>query len=68
MTATTRLQAIQNGRRSSLTPPHSDHPSGYNCVSAAYMHAAGAFWHGQDGLSVIRPIPGMPDVVLPRAY
>ena len=47
------------------TPPYSDHPSGYNCVSAAYMHAAGAFF-GTDKMdfSVIRPIPGMPDVVL----
>ena len=43
------------------TPPYSDHPSGYNCVSAAYMHAAGAFF-GTDKVdfSVIRPIPGMP--------
>ena len=44
-------------------PPYSDHPSGYNCVSAAYMHAAGAFF-GTDKMefSVIRPIPGMPAV------
>ena len=26
------------------TPPYSDHPSGYNCVSAAYMHTARAFF------------------------
>ncbi|MDY0910145.1 vanadium-dependent haloperoxidase [Microbacterium sp. CFBP9034] len=25
-------------------PPYSDHPSGYNCVSAAYMYAAKAFF------------------------
>ena len=47
------------------TPPYSDHPSGYNCVSAAYMHAAGAFF-GTDKMdfSVIRPIPGIPAVEL----
>ena len=47
------------------TPPYSDHPSGYNCVSAAYMHAAGAFF-GTDKVdfSVIRPIAGMPAVEL----
>ena len=45
------------------TPPYSDHPSGYNCVSAAYMHAAGAFF-GTDKMdfSVVRIAPGVPDV------
>lgn len=46
-------------------PPYSDHPSGYNCVSAAYMHSAGAFF-GSDKMnfSVVRITPGMPDVTL----
>ena len=41
-------------------PPYSDHPSGYNCVSAAYMHAARAFF-GTDKMdfSVVR-IAGVP--------
>ena len=45
------------------TPPYSDHPSGYNCVSAAYMHAARAFF-GTDKMdfSVVRIAPGVPDV------
>ena len=46
-------------------PPYSDHPSGYNCVSAAYMHAATAFF-GTDRMdfSVVRIAPGVPDVTL----
>jgi hypothetical protein len=45
------------------TPPYSDHPSGYNCVSAAYMHTAGAFF-GTDKMdfSVVRIVPGGPNV------
>ncbi|HEX5728770.1 hypothetical protein, partial [Microbacterium sp.] len=37
-------------------PPYSDHPSGYNCVSAAYMYTARAFF-GKDKMdfSVIAP-------------
>ena len=26
------------------TPPYPDHPSGYNCVTAAFMHTAKAFF------------------------
>ena len=46
-------------------PPYSDHPSGYNCVSAAYMHAARAFF-GTDRMdfSVVKIAPGVPDVTL----
>ena len=44
MTATAGPPAIQHGRRSSRLRPYSDHPSGYNCVSAAYMHTAKAFF------------------------
>jgi hypothetical protein len=44
------------------SPPYSDHPSGYNCVSAAYMHAAKAFF-GTDKMdfSVVK-VAGAPDV------
>jgi hypothetical protein len=40
-------------------PPYSEHPSGYNCVSAAYMHAAMAFF-GTDRMnfSVVRTATG----------
>jgi hypothetical protein len=40
-------------------PPYSEHPSGYNCVSAAYMHAATAFF-GTDKMdfSVVRIATG----------
>lgn len=45
------------------TPPYSDHPSGYNCVSAAYMHTARAFFGtNRMDFSVVRITPGMPDV------
>jgi hypothetical protein len=46
-------------------PPYSEHPSGYNCVSAAYMNAAKAFF-GTDKMdfSVVRIAPGVPDVTL----
>lgn len=40
-------------------PPYSEHPSGYNCVSAAYMHAGMAFF-GTDRMdfSVVRIATG----------
>ena len=46
-------------------PPYSEHPSGYNCVSAAYMNAAKAFF-GTDKMdfSVVKMAPGVPDVTL----
>ena len=66
MTATARPSAIQIGRRSSAVPPYSDHPSGYNCVSAAYMHTARAFFGtNKMDFSVVK-IAGVPDV--PREY
>lgn len=48
-------------------PPYSDHPSGYNCVSAAYMHTARDFF-GTDKMdfSVVRITPGASDVT--RSY
>jgi hypothetical protein len=46
-------------------PPYSDHPSGYNCVSAAYMNAAKAFFGtNKMDFSVVRIAPGVPDVTL----
>jgi hypothetical protein len=47
------------------TPPYSDHPSGYNCVSAAYMHTARAYFGtNKMDFSVVRIAPGVPDVTL----
>ncbi|MGC5171276.1 hypothetical protein ACLQ2Q_11550 [Microbacterium sp. DT81.1] len=45
------------------SPPYSEHPSGYNCVSSAYMGAAIAFF-GTDRMdfSVVKITPGVPDV------
>lgn len=46
------------------TPPYSDHSSGYNCVSGAFMHAAKAFF-GADHMdfSLVRIVPGVPNIV-----
>ena len=42
-------------------PPYSDHPSGYNCVSAAYMHTARAFFGtNRMDFSVVRIAPACP--------
>lgn len=47
-------------------PPYSDHPSGYNCVSAAYMYTARAFFGtNKMDFSVVKT-PGSADVV--RTY
>ena len=44
-------------------PPYSDHPSGYNCASAAYMHTARAFFGtNRMDFSVVKITPGVPDV------
>ena len=44
-------------------PPYSDHPSGYNCNSAAYFHTARAFFGtNKMDFSVVKIVPGMPDV------
>jgi len=44
-------------------PPYSDHPSGYNCVSAAYMYTARAFFGtNRMDFSVVKIAPGVPDV------
>ena len=43
-TRTRRRSAMPTGRRSSRAPPYPDHPSGYNCSTGAFMHAAKAFF------------------------
>lgn len=43
-------------------PPYSDHPSGYNCNSAAYMHTARAFFGTNRMDFTVVKIAGMPDV------
>ncbi len=45
------------------TPPYPEHPSGYNCVTAAFMHTAARFFGGQSmEFSVVKRMPGVPDV------
>jgi len=45
------------------TPPYSDHTSGYNCVTGAFMHTAEAFFgKGKMDFSLVRIVPGVPDV------
>jgi hypothetical protein len=44
-------------------PPYPDHPSGYNCVTGAMMTAAREFFGSDEmGFSVVRIVPGVPDV------
>jgi hypothetical protein len=48
-------------------PPYPEHPSGYNCATGAFMHTAKAFFHRKKmAFSVVRIVPGMPDVT--RTY
>jgi hypothetical protein len=45
------------------TPPYSDHSSGYNCVTGAFMHTAEAFFgKGKMDFSLVRIVPGVPNV------
>jgi hypothetical protein len=45
------------------TPPYSDHASGYNCVTGAFMHTAEVFFgKGKTDFSLVRIVPGVPDV------
>lgn len=49
------------------TPPYSDHSSGYNCVTGAFMHTAEAFFgKGKTNFSLVRIVAGQPDVT--RSY
>ncbi|MGH8947526.1 MAG: PA-phosphatase, partial [Acidimicrobiia bacterium] len=44
-----------------------DHPSGYNCVTGSFMHAAKSFFgHDKVGFSLVKITPGSPDVT--RSY
>ena len=47
-------------------PPYPDHPSGYNCVTAAMMYTARYFF-GSNRLdfNVVKIVPGMPEVTRP---
>jgi hypothetical protein len=48
-------------------PPYPEHPSGYNCVTGAFMHTAKAFFARRKmAFSVVRIVPGMPDIT--RTY
>jgi hypothetical protein len=45
------------------SPPYSDHTSGYNCVTGAFMHTAEAFFgHGRAGFTLVRVAPNVPDI------
>jgi hypothetical protein len=49
------------------TPPYPEHPSGYNCVTAAMMHTAEDFFGKKKmTFSVVRVVPNEPDVT--RVY
>lgn len=49
------------------SPPYPDHPSGYNCVTGAFMHAAkNVFGTDKVSFDLVRLTPGQPDVV--RSY
>jgi hypothetical protein len=48
-------------------PPYPDHPSGYNCVTGAFMHTAQDFFGNKKvEFSLIKITPGQPDVT--RSY
>jgi hypothetical protein len=45
------------------TPPYPEHTSGYNCGTSAFMHTAKAFFgRNKKEFSVVRIVPGVPDV------
>lgn len=49
------------------TPAYSEHPSGYNCVTAAFMHTGEAFFgKGKTEFSLVKLTPGAPAVT--RTY
>jgi hypothetical protein len=46
------------------TPSYSDHASGYNCVTAAFMYTAEAFFGGgKTPFSLVRIAPGVPNAI-----
>jgi hypothetical protein len=45
------------------SPPYPDHPSGYNCITGAFMHtAANFFGRNRVAFSLVKITPGAPDV------
>lgn len=47
----------------SVSPPYPEHPSGYNCVTGAFMHTAEAFFGKKKmDFSVVRIAPMVPNV------
>ena len=49
------------------SPPYSEHSSGYNCVTAGFMHAATDFFgHGRVNFELVKKVPGAADVT--RTY
>lgn len=45
------------------SPPYSEHPSGYNCFTGAFMHTAEAFFgHCRADFTLVRVAPNVPDV------
>ena len=58
-------RTVQDGAWTSLlpAPPYPEHPSGYNCVTSGFMHAAKVFFGGNSmAFSVERIAPGAPNV------
>jgi hypothetical protein len=44
-------------------PPYPEHPSGYNCLTAAMMHSADAFFGGEPiAFSLVMIVPDAPEV------
>lgn len=44
------------------SPPYPDHPSGYNCITGAFMHTAAKFFGNRVAFSLVKITPGQPDV------
>jgi hypothetical protein len=45
------------------SPPYSEHASGYNCASGAFMHTAASFFgNGTVNFSLVKVVPGGPDI------
>jgi hypothetical protein len=45
------------------TPPYPDSASGYNCLTAAFMHSADAFFGGEPiAFSLVKMVPDAPEV------
>lgn len=51
------------------TPPYPEHPSGYNCVTAAYAHGGEAvLGRGRADVALVKPVPDGPDEVRHYAH